>query len=82
MFKEGVVWGLATMSRSKDVTIASLCALALCNLTCEFWKEIANSNNCMQARRRALQTCERIHKGYNLTAHTNGKERPSGAGVC
>lgn len=53
MFRDGVVWGLATMSRSKDVTIARLCALALCNLSCDFWKEIANSNNCMQVKARA-----------------------------
>ncbi|CAM9901915.1 unnamed protein product, partial [Ectocarpus sp. 12 AP-2014] len=48
MFKDGVVWGLAAMSRSKDVTIAKLCSVALCNLSCEYWKEIAMSN-CMQA---------------------------------
>lgn len=62
MFKEGVVWGLATMSRSKDVTIARLCALALCNLSCEFWKEIANSSNCMQASTKALRNCDPIPK--------------------
>ncbi|CAM9234741.1 unnamed protein product [Ectocarpus sp. 4 AP-2014] len=48
MFKDGVVWGLAAMSRSNDVTIAKLCSVALCNLSCEYWKEIALSN-CMQA---------------------------------
>ncbi|CBN77747.1 conserved unknown protein [Ectocarpus siliculosus] len=48
MFKDGVVWGLAAMSRSNDVTIAKLCSVALCNLSCEYWKEIAMSN-CMQA---------------------------------
>lgn len=47
MFKDGVVWGLATMSKSKDVTIARLCSVALCNLSCEYWKDIAMSN-CMQ----------------------------------
>ncbi|CAM9379489.1 unnamed protein product [Scytosiphon promiscuus] len=48
MFKDGVVWGLATMSRSTDITIARLCSVALCNLSCEYWKDIALSN-CMQA---------------------------------
>lgn len=48
MFRDGVVWGLASMSRSKDVTIAGLCSVALCNLTCEYWKDIGMSNNCMQ----------------------------------
>lgn len=47
MFKDGVLWGLAAMSRSKDVTIARLCSVALCNLSCEYWKDIATSN-CMQ----------------------------------
>ena len=41
------MWGLATMSKSKDVTIARLCSVALCNLSCEYWKDIAMSN-CMQ----------------------------------
>ncbi|CAM9093459.1 unnamed protein product, partial [Hapterophycus canaliculatus] len=48
MFKDGVVWGLATMSKSTDITIARLCSVALCNLSCEYWKDIAMSN-CMQA---------------------------------
>eukprot|EP00752_Nemacystus_decipiens_P010361 g9231.t1 len=48
MFKDGVVWGLASMSKSKDITIARLCSVALCNLSCEYWKDIAMSNS-MQA---------------------------------
>ena len=45
MFRDGVVWGLASMSKSKDVTIARLCSVALCNLSCEYWKDIAMSNS-------------------------------------
>lgn len=45
MFKDGVVWGLASMSKSKDVTIERLCSVALCNLSCEYWKDIAMSNS-------------------------------------
>ncbi|CAM9405226.1 unnamed protein product, partial [Discosporangium mesarthrocarpum] len=48
MFNDGVVWGLATMSRSGDITVARLCAGALCNLTHEYWREIATSSS-MQA---------------------------------
>lgn len=58
MFKDGVVWGLATMSRSRDVTIVRLCAVALCNLSHEFWKEIARSNS--------MQVSE-YHEGFLAT---------------
>lgn len=53
MFKDGVVWGLASMSKSKDITVARLCSAALCNLSCEYWKDIAMSNS-MQV---PLQVC-------------------------
>lgn len=50
MFKDGVVWGLASMSKSNDVTIARLCSVALCNLSCQYWKDIALSNSMQVCR--------------------------------
>ena len=44
MFRDGVLWGLSTMSRTKDLTIARLCSVTLCNLSCEYWKDIVMSN--------------------------------------